>query len=383
VAGREKFGFEPIEWLYNVATLLVKWAGVAQNSAENSADFIQTLQSEADGNLTALLTKTHATIERHSFRKDCLPDLGELIEKTKGGAAAGGTAVAAVATEVLPPIKIDGAELRAAYKAALSEQRCQYAQQPAHYYRKKIDEASASGVVSRPMMKAVAKETKKWLKPDDDTLPCEPGGSVFVQLDEDNVNASKFIISGGDETPLALGLFLYDMFLPAEYPQVPPLVNLQTTGSGTVRFNPNLYSDGKVCLSLLGTWHGEGRWEANKSSLYQVFLSIQGLIMGVNEPFFNEPGYEKEENTAAGDKRSREYNDVRRLATARYAIVAMLQRPPLGFEQIVVQHFTILKEAVRRQCAAWAADATSDESRRSWTHVLAQLEVELGKLESM
>jgi hypothetical protein len=29
-------------------------------------------------------------------------------------------------------------------------------------------------------------------------------------------------------------------------------VNLQTTGKGTVRFNPNLYNCGKVCLSLLG-----------------------------------------------------------------------------------------------------------------------------------
>ena len=29
-------------------------------------------------------------------------------------------------------------------------------------------------------------------------------------------------------------------------------VNLQTTGGGSVRFNPNLYNCGKVCLSLLG-----------------------------------------------------------------------------------------------------------------------------------
>ena len=28
-----------------------------------------------------------------------------------------------------------------------------------------------------------------------------------------------------------------------------------TTGAGTIRFNPNLYSNGTVCLSLLGTWY--------------------------------------------------------------------------------------------------------------------------------
>jgi hypothetical protein len=36
-----------------------------------------------------------------------------------------------------------------------------------------------------------------------------------------------------------------------------------------VRFNPNLYSDGKVCLSLLGTWSGPG-WIPNQSTLAQV-----------------------------------------------------------------------------------------------------------------
>jgi ubiquitin-protein ligase len=61
-----------------------------------------------------------------------------------------------------------------------------------------------------------------------------------------------------NETPYALGLFEFHLFIPPHYPSVPPLVNLQTTGGGMVRFNPNLYSDGKVCLSLLGTWHGEG-----------------------------------------------------------------------------------------------------------------------------
>jgi hypothetical protein len=29
-----------------------------------------------------------------------------------------------------------------------------------------------------------------------------------------------------------------------------------TTDNGRVRFNPNLYANGKVCLSILGTWSG-------------------------------------------------------------------------------------------------------------------------------
>jgi hypothetical protein len=46
----------------------------------------------------------------------------------------------------------------------------------------------------------------------------------------------------------------------------------------------------QVCLSLLGTWSGPG-WDAKTSTLLQVFLSIQSLIL-VDEPYFNEPGYE-------------------------------------------------------------------------------------------
>ena len=43
-------------------------------------------------------------------------------------------------------------------------------------------------------------------------------------------------------------------------------------GGGSVRFNPNLYNCGKVCLSLLGTWSGaKGEtWDPNSSSTLQV-----------------------------------------------------------------------------------------------------------------
>lgn len=66
----------------------------------------------------------------------------------------------------------------------------------------------------------------------------------------------KIMIAGPEGTPYSDGLFEFDCFIPLEYPKVPPLMLLRTTGGGTVRFNPNLYNCGKVCLSLLGTWAG-------------------------------------------------------------------------------------------------------------------------------
>ena len=79
-----------------------------------------------------------------------------------------------------------------------------------------------------------------------------------------------------------------------------------TTGGGTVRFNPNLYANGKVCLSLLGTWSGEP-WMPQKSTLLQVLVSILAMIF-VSKPYFNEPGYQSQEGTARGKEKNDEYN---------------------------------------------------------------------------
>ena len=66
---------------------------------------------------------------------------------------------------------------------------------------------------------------------------------------------AQLLISGPEGTPYENnGLLLFDVFFPPTYPAVPPQVNLCTTGRAAVRFNPNLYNCGKVCLSILGTW---------------------------------------------------------------------------------------------------------------------------------
>jgi ubiquitin-protein ligase len=51
------------------------------------------------------------------------------------------------------------------------------------------------------------------------------------------------------------------------------------------------HSTGKVCLSLINTWPGipEEQWQPNKSTIMQVLLSIQSMIL-CSRPWFNEPG---------------------------------------------------------------------------------------------
>lgn len=98
--------------------------------------------------------------------------------------------------------------------------------------------------------------------------------------------------------------------------------------SGGLRLNPNLYDCGKVCLSLLNTWNGKGneKWVPQSSTMLQVLVSIQALILNA-KPFFNEPGYESMYGGPEGEKRSRDYNQdvfILSLKTMMYT----LRRPP-------------------------------------------------------
>mmetsp|Transcript_29748 Transcript_29748/g.27234 ORF Transcript_29748/g.27234 Transcript_29748/m.27234 type:complete len:167 (-) Transcript_29748:3771-4271(-) len=108
------------------------------------------------------------------------------------------------------------------------------------------------------------------------SLPIEHTNSIFVRVDESRVDVMKAMIMGSAGTPYGHGAFEYDVYFGDNYPQGPPLVNLTTTGGGQVRFNPNLYNNGKVCLSLLGTWSGSGgeKWNPDLSTFLQVLLSI-------------------------------------------------------------------------------------------------------------
>ena len=107
---------------------------------------------------------------------------------------------------------------------------------------------------------------------------------VWVRYDAANMQFLRAALVGAADTPYENGVFVFDIYVPPEYPAVPPMFNLMTTARNTFRFNANLYHDGKVCLSLLGTWQGPG-WDPAVSSLLQVFLSIQSMIM-CSDPWY-------------------------------------------------------------------------------------------------
>lgn len=122
--------------------------------------------------------------------------------------------------------------------------------------------------------------------------------------DDDDVTLSHAIILGPKDTPYEGGIFYFLIRYPPNYPINNPAVLLMTTGNGTVRFNPNLYACGKVCLSILGTWQGPSWTPAYDTQA--VLISIQSLMC--EEPFYNEPGYEGMKGSKQATAQSTNYN---------------------------------------------------------------------------
>jgi len=149
-------------------------------------------------------------------------------------------------------------------------------------------------------------------------LHADPLPAILVFPDEKDITVVHALVAGPFDTPYEGGFFYFVLHFPWNYPVSPPHVRLMTTGGGNVRFNPNLYSDGKVCLSILGTWDGPG-WSPVQT-LSTVLISIQSL-MG-EEPYYNEPGRCKRQGRC---QMSDKFNEHIRHETLRVAVVGMLE----------------------------------------------------------
>ncbi|KAK4988068.1 hypothetical protein LTR50_004184 [Elasticomyces elasticus] len=115
--------------------------------------------------------------------------------------------------------------------------------------------------------------------------------AIAVHCKESDVRYVRALIIGPPETPYEFGFFEFNLRFSKDYPTRPPVVSAITTNNGNTRFNPNIYSCGKVCLSILGTWRGEaGEQWSSAQSLESVLISIQSLMS--SNPYENEPGYE-------------------------------------------------------------------------------------------
>ena len=156
---------------------------------------------------------------------------------------------------------------------------------------------------------------------------------IYYNIYNDDIYKIKVLMIGPSNTPYEYGYYFFSLEMPNDYPFSPPKV-LYCTQNGKTRFNPNLYTNGKVCLSIINTWSGP-KW-SSCNSISTVLLSIQALVF-IENPLHNEPGYEKENG-----QKNLNYNVLLTYENFKTSILKMLQNTPNTFENfksIINEHF--------------------------------------------
>jgi ubiquitin-conjugating enzyme E2 Z len=178
---------------------------------------------------------------------------------------------------------------------------------------------------------------------------------IYYWSNEVNIRQGKAMIVGPKGTPYEGGLYVFSVVFPVDYPFSPPKV-LFLTGDGYTRFHPNLYKEGKVCLSILGTWQGPS-WTSTQS-LSTVLISIQGLLD--ENPLANEPSFERGTLQVAAHKKYANAIEHQVCAYMVSQFLAYEQSPvktPLWneFEEVVRLNKQSLKASLRAKIQERAA----------------------------
>ena len=140
-------------------------------------------------------------------------------------------------------------------------------------------ESQPSVIISKETFRRLVKDVKELI-----VHPLISHGIYYIH-NEDDILKGKALLIGPSETPYEHGYYLFDLNFPSNYPHSPPKVTFRTY-DGYTRFNPNLYIQGKVCISILNTWQGE-QWTGCQT-ISSVLLALCTLLNAT--PLLNEPG---------------------------------------------------------------------------------------------
>jgi len=99
----------------------------------------------------------------------------------------------------------------------------------------------------------------------------EPVPGIYANPDPANSRYFHVQIAGPIQSPFEGGLFSLELFLPDDYPMVPPKVRFLTK-----LYHPNVDKLGRICLDIL-----KSKWSP-ALQIRSVLLSIQALLSSPN-----------------------------------------------------------------------------------------------------
>ena len=184
------------------------------------------------------------------------------------------------------------------------------------------------------MTTVISKATIMRLLKDVKSLVASPlcDNGIYYIHDEDDMLKGWAMIVGPEDTPYFGGFYFFEIQYPTDYPYSPPTVIYKTQGDA-VRFNPNLYMNGKVCLSILNTWKGE-QWTSCQT-ISTVLLNLCMVLC--KDPLLNEPGITTKYFEFDNYTKSIEYKNI------EIAMLKMLDTPPekfVIFRKTMEEHFS-------------------------------------------
>ena len=174
-----------------------------------------------------------------------------------------------------------------------------------------------SNFISKETINRLLKDVKHIIK-----NPLTDNGIYYIHDDSDLLKGYALII-GPEDTPYYGGNYFFELKYPFDYPHTPPKVTYCTNGD-EVRFNPNLYKCGKVCISLLNTWRGE-QWTSCQS-ISTVLLTLCTILC--KDPLLNEPGVTQTHQDM------KNYTDIIEYSNIKVAVCSIIQK-----KQGIYQHF--------------------------------------------
>ena len=179
-------------------------------------------------------------------------------------------------------------------------------------------------LLSRDCVKRIMRDVKTIYK-----NPLDDNG-IFYKHDENNILKGYAMIIGPEKTPYENGFYFFKFDYSSEYPYKPPTVTF-IKNPYYVRFHPNFYRNGKVCLSLLNTWRGE-QWTSCQT-ISTILLTITSVMN--DYPLTNEPGISKYH------KDNQPFNSIIRYQNINFSIIDIINNE---FDE----DFHVFKEIIKK-----------------------------------
>ena len=108
---------------------------------------------------------------------------------------------------------------------------------------------------------------------------------IYYNHDMDDILKGYAMIIGPEGSVYENGYYFFTFNFPTDYPFSPPKLHF-SINSGKTRYHPNLYRTGKVCLSIVNTWRGEG-WTSCQS-IRSILITLVSILD--DKPLLHEPG---------------------------------------------------------------------------------------------